>query len=181
MKLFKLVSVVGVILLAFPLAVHAQSGAIGLGPVVPIGPNPHARRVGYQVGGGLEFGPAASPFVFRLDALFDRMPFRYTPALPCAPPTGCAPQTGHEGVAAATFNVVIRPSAPGTRFFPYLIAGAGVYDYYDTEYPGSNAGAVGVNTGLGLRLPFLHAFVEARAHFIRHAPDCLPITFGVRF
>ncbi|MEJ2677943.1 MAG: hypothetical protein P8174_02580 [Gemmatimonadota bacterium] len=190
MKLFRLVPAFGVILLALPTAAHGQSGAIGLGPALPIGPNPDEPEVGWQVSGALEFGPSSSPVAFRLETLVSRIPFRYMPILPATPqalgavpcPTsGCVRQTAHQTLAAATFDLVIRPSAPATRLVPYLIAGAGVYDHYNTAYGGSNAVGVGVNGGLGLRLPFLHAFVEARAHFIRNAPDCLPITFGLRF
>lgn len=184
MKLFSLVPVVGVILvavilLALPHAAHAQSAVVGLGPALPIGPNPDEPEVGWQVSGALEFGPPLSPVAFRLEALFDRTPFRYTPHLPCLP-TGCARQTAHQTFAAATFDVVIHASTPATRLVPYLIAGVGVYDHYNTAYS-SNAVGVGLNGGLGLRLPFLHAFVEARAHFIRNAPDFLPITLGLRF
>lgn len=128
MKLFRLVPVFGVILLALPHSAHAQSGVIGLGPALPIGPNPDEPEVGWQVSGALEFGPSSSPVAFRLETLVSRIPFRY-----------------------------------------------------NTAYGGSNAVGVGVNGGLGLVLPFLHAFVEARAHFIRNAPDCLPITLGLRF
>ncbi|MEJ2185947.1 MAG: hypothetical protein P8Z36_08410 [Gemmatimonadota bacterium] len=180
MKLFRLVPVFGVILLGLPTAAHAQSGVVGLGPALPIGPNPDEPEVGWQVSGALEFGPSSSPVAFRLETLVSRIPFRYMPILPC-PTSGCVRQTAHQALAAAIFDVVLRPSAPATRLVPYLIAGAGVYDHYNTAYGGSNAVGVGVNGGLGLRLPFLHAFVEAHAHLIRNAPDCLPITFGLRF
>lgn len=165
----------------FPLAGRAQSvDIVALGPALPAGANPDAPRVGYQLDAGLEFGPARSPVAFRLEALWNSLPFRYTPVLPCAL-SGCSPQTAHERLLAAAFDVVLQPSAPTTRLVPYLIAGAGAYAYWNGRTAGSVAGGPGVNAGLGVRVPRLHAFIEARAQVVDNGPDSIPITVGLRF
>lgn len=192
MKASILALVLGAMLVVSPMAGSAQSiGMVGVGAALPVGANPDHPAVGFQLNGGVEFGPAASPVAFRLEALYDWLPFRYTPVLPC-PTAGCSPQSAHESLAAATFDIVLRPAAPTTRLVPYFIAGVGVYGYDDGKDDGSTVGlasslglgftaGLGLNFGVGVRLPFAHTFVEARVHVVRNAPDVLPIAFGIRF
>ncbi|MEJ2217294.1 MAG: hypothetical protein P8099_11850 [Gemmatimonadota bacterium] len=181
MKMLKMALVACAILAASPFAGEAQSaGIVGLGAALPVGANPDAPGVGYQLNAGFEFDPAGSPVALRLETLWDSFPFRYTPVLPCAIP-GCSPRTAHERLLAAVFDVVLQPSAPTTRLVPYLIAGVGMYGYWNSRTYGSTVGGPGVNAGLGMRVPRLHAFIEARAHVVDNGPDSIPIAVGLRF
>lgn len=181
MKMLKMALVGCAILAASPLAGEAQSaGIVGLGAALPVGVNPDAPGVGYQLNAGLELGRARSPVAFRLEALWDSFPFRYTPVVPCPPP-GCSPRTAHERLLAAVCDVVLQPSAPTTRLVPYLIAGVGMYGYWNGRTYASTVGGPGVNAGLGVRVPRLRAFIEARAHVVDNGPDSIPITVGLRF
>lgn len=74
---------------------------------------------------------------FRLDVLYDGLPFRYTPVVPCAL-SGGSPQSFHQSFAAAP-AASLAPAAAGRRRTRYLIvmeATTTGYSAYSPDLPG---------------------------------------------
>lgn len=169
--------VAGAAILTLPSRARAQAPvplhfSVGAGVALPSGSNPHELDTGYHLQAALEAGPMLLPIALRAELLFDHFGFSYTP--------GPTPVSGNERMVAGTLNALLLLRTH-TGVTPYLIAGGGLYDHHDSANNGLSGTDIGVNGGAGLRIAPLHAFVEARAHIVKHAPNYIPIGIGLVF
>ncbi len=155
---------------------------VGGGPAFPTGSQATFFDRGYQLQAALEAGTGLPPLSLRLEGLYNRFGFTLIEVWPCPPP-GCkpAPRDPREATFAATLNGILQPSARGLVLVPYALAGVGIYHHDDNAFSYLTGTDLGVNAGAGLRVPALHAFIEARAHMVRNAPNYLPVIVGLRF
>ncbi|MBA3341849.1 MAG: hypothetical protein H0T48_08425 [Gemmatimonadaceae bacterium] len=136
--------------------------------------------------GTLSFGIGGvdSPVGIRFDGMYNRFGDREGVA-------GTLDQ-GEARIAGLTGNLVFN--VYGTHSRVYGITGVGGYSYSPTGAGTKGTNDFGVNAGLGLWLPFVNGFVEARFHhFYRALPDAAtgtkgkksarfyPITFGILY
>ena len=163
------------------------SFGVSAGAVIPTGDLGDLQRSGYIVSGIAEMRPAVTPIGARFDLSYvgltgrDIDLFGRTPDL---------------GLVSANLNAVVNLGAGAmTSVRPYLLGGAGLYNYKVTEFVDggdlvttntSRETKFGLNGGAGLRfdLSGFSTFVEARFHNVFVADQNLqfvPISFGVMF
>ncbi len=159
-----------------PTAAHAQAVGwlrfeTGGGFALPTN-NPYSLRTGYQIQAAVETNSPGLPIALRLEGLFARFGYEHTFQPRCSGRGAkCAEirRSQHERIIAGTLNVLVQPSVeswPGLEVVPYLIAGGGFYDHKNSAGGAGSGIDPGVNGGLGIRIPKIHAFVEARMHFV---------------
>jgi hypothetical protein len=91
---------------------------------------------------------------------------------------------GNAQILAGTLNLVV-PFVSSDRL--YVIGGIGGYGFHSGIKGGTNTTDFGVNGGIGMFLPGLNGYIEARYnHFYRALPDkhaavFVPIVFGILF
>ncbi len=173
----KAVAALATLVLASALPAQGQSAQplhllLGGGVAFPNGTSQFSLGTGWQLQGGLELARPAVPAGVRVEAIYNRFAIN---------DPDCIGPCGHERSIAGIVDLTLQPRARGVRAVPYLIAGGGLYHHVVTPAPGESATDFGVNAGVGLRIPGLHAFIEAREHVVRNAPNYLPIVVGIRF
>lgn len=134
--------------------------------------------------GTLSFGIGGvdSPVGIRFDAMYNGFGDR----------EGGTLDQGRARITGLTGNLVFNIYGADTRL--YGVTGVGGYAYSPNGPGTKGASDFGVNAGLGLWLPFVNGFVEARFHhFYRALPDpatgtpakksarFYPITFGILY
>ncbi|HEX3233745.1 MAG TPA: outer membrane beta-barrel protein [Gemmatimonadales bacterium] len=148
---------------------------LGGGVTIPSGSTSDGLKTGWHGMGLIQFKPAASPVGFQIDGAYQQLKF-----------DGGG---GKDQIIDGTGNVVYTfQVSPETKFRPYLIGGAGVYNikakpdfggsFSDTKF-GLNAGA-----GFNVQASGVGLFVEGRFHnvFVTGSDfHFIPITAGVRF
>jgi len=133
----------------------------------------------------LAIGAVDTPVGIRFDAMYNA--FGDVNGTPEAPNT-----QGKARIFAITGNIVYDFFGQDTKL--YLIAGVGGYTYKPTGAGIDDESDFGINAGLGVFLPSVNGFIEARFHNVyRVLPDpasgmagkksaqFYPITFGVLF
>ncbi len=155
---------------------------VGGGPAFPKGSEARGFDRGYQLQAALETGTGLLPLTLRVEGFYNRFGFTLIDVYPCPPP-GCTPAPRHprEATFAGTLNGILQPPARGLALVPYALAGVGLYRHDDNAFSYLSGTDPGLNAGAGLRVPALHAFIETRMHVVRHAPNYLPVTAGIRF
>jgi hypothetical protein len=175
-------------LLLRPLPLRAQGGVpthfvVGGGVVWPSRGGDEELRTGYQLEIGVEAGRSGSAVTYRVKGLYDRFPSGVTLAFPCPLGVACRGETLHERRVGGTLDIVIAPSPAASPLVPYVVGGLGAY-WHDLTGPGGggigSATDFGVDLGVGVRLPRLHAFIEVDAHVVNDAADSVPLTVGFR-
>jgi len=133
----------------------------------------------------LAIGSVDTPVGVRFDAMYNA--FGDVNGTPESPNT-----QGKAKILAITGNIVYDFFGQDTKL--YFIAGVGGYTYKPTGAGIEDESDFGINAGLGVFLPFVNGFIEARFHNVyRSLPDPVsgapgkksaqfyPITFGVLF
>lgn len=151
---------------------QARPVSIGLagGVSMPTGELGDAFKMGYNVAGSIGFSPAAVPFGVRAEVAYQSFDADANVDFTLSTLYG-------------TLNGVFNIGSGATGMAPYLIAGAGVYNFggdVDSETD------FGINGGGGIRfaLSGFTTFLEARYHHVfseDEATNFIPITFGVQF
>ncbi|MCG6988481.1 MAG: hypothetical protein LJF06_09910 [Gemmatimonadetes bacterium] len=156
---------------------------VGGGVVVPRHGGDEELRTGYQLEIGVEAGRSGSVVTYRVEGLYDRFPSGVTLAFPCPLGVACRGETLHERRVGGTLDIVMAPSPAASPLVPYVVGGLGAYWHELTGAGGGGGdGATdfGVDLGVGVRLPRVHAFIELDVHVVTDAADCLPLTVGFR-
>ena len=175
-------------LLLRPLPLCAQGGVpthfvVGGGVVVPSHGGDEELRTGYQLEIGVEAGGSGSEITYRVEGLYERFPSGVTLSLPCPLGVACQGETLHERRVGGTLDVVMAPSPTASPLVPYVVGGLGAY-WHELTGPGGSGGNgatdFGVDLGVGVRLPRLHAFIELDAHVVNDAADSVPLAVGFR-
>ncbi len=167
---------VGSALAAAPMALHAQSSlTVSGGLSAPVSTLGDASNLGYNLAAGLQLGGTILPIGARLEAAYNSFGFKNG--------------GGDTRIVSATANAVYNIGH--TADAPYIIGGLGYYNraFTNTGINSTDANALGVNAGAGLRFPLagLSTFFEARFHAMlgeeRNAGTYkfIPITFGIAF
>lgn len=135
---------------------------------LPTGDDNEGVNTGFNVGGLLDFKPAALPFGIRVNADYHRF--------------GIEDVDNKLSILAVT-GAAKYDFATATSMAPYILGGVGMYrssvsdcDACDAETDfGFNVGG-----GLNFNLGTLGTFVEARYHVV-DGSGIIPIVFGIRF
>jgi opacity protein-like surface antigen len=191
MRLLPCVSSLTLIFALGATAAPAQSPVqfgIGGGVAVPIG-DLDANKVGWQGMALIRFRPGSSPLGLQIDGNYQRLTFK----------EGFFGGDGRTRIIHGTANLVFTfPTSEQSRFTPYLIGGAGIYNVnrdasnsndfdFETTKFGLNGG-VGFDIGAGSGVA---VFVEGRFHNIFDGTlddiggtsnaSVIPITVGLKF
>lgn len=167
---------VGSALAAAPTVTHAQTSLTVSGGVsAPVSTLGDLSNLGYNVAAGLQLGGTILPIGARLEGAWNSFGFKNG--------------GGDTRILSATANAVYNIGHDAGA--PYIIGGLGYYNraFNNTGINSSDANALGVNVGAGLRFPLsgLSTFFEARYHAMlgeeRNAGTYkfIPITFGITF
>jgi opacity protein-like surface antigen len=174
-----------------PLTLGASAGL-----TLPIGDFGDVTNTGFNVGAHLALRPATLPFGVRVEGQFNRFAVADNELIGFE-------ADGNVQIISGTANVVLGVPTDISAIRPYVIGGAGIYNYRssgrftlggETESGTASQTDFGLNGGAGVefRLGGLAAFVEARYHVIFNAPDddelegientrFIPIGFGIKF
>jgi hypothetical protein len=168
------------LLVAAP-AAHAQNARFGLGGgiSIPLGDFGDGANVGWQGTGAVTFAPENSALGFQIDGTYSQFGLD-------------GPLDVNSRFIYGTGNVVYTFStAPDTRFRPYLIGGAGIYNIGftgdDADLAGDSSTEFGINAGAGFNFDAggTGLFIEGRFHNVfgdgPSDAQFIPITVGVRF
>jgi len=150
--------------------------SLGGGVGVPLGTYDDVVKIGWQGTAGLSFVPHSLPFGIQIDGNYAQ--FCDESALDIK-----------SQLIYGTANAVYKfQSSESSRFRPYLIGGAGVYNSRATgsDAPDGSTTKLGVNLGVGFDFKAGGGglFVESRWHNVFLEGDnlkFLPITLGIRF
>lgn len=148
---------------------------LGGGVTIPSGSTSNGLKTGWHGTGLIQFKPVASPVGFRIDGAYQQL--------------GFDGGGGKRQVIDGTGNVVYEfQVSPETRFRPYLIGGAGVYNLKNKPDSSQTTSATkfGINAGAGFNIQAsgVGLFMEGRFHdvFVPGSDfHIVPITVGVRF
>ena len=148
---------------------------LGGGASIPSGSFSNFLKTGWHGMALVQFKPASSPVGFRVDGMYHQLNFK----------GGGEKRQIINGTANAVYDF---PVSPETKFRPYLIGGAGVYNVKDKpdNLPSASATKLGVNAGAGFNIGTASTafFVEGRFHnvFVSGSDfHFIPLTVGVRF
>jgi hypothetical protein len=168
----------------FASAAQAQtpvSFGLGGGVSLPLGDFGDAAKTGFHGTGLVEFQPASLPVGIRLDGTYHRIGFSDLQEDFAGP--------GNFQMITGTLNGVYTfQTAAESKFHPYIIAGAGVYNFkanFD-DFDDDSETKFGINGGAGFNMGMGSAsiFVEGRFHNVfteGSSTTFVPITLGVRF
>jgi opacity protein-like surface antigen len=159
-------------------ALQAQQAqfSLGAGAGVPLGTFDDVVKVGWQATAGVSLAPRNLPVSFQVDGTFgqfsDETPFDIKTQQ-----------------IYGTIDVVYRlRSHPSTRFYPYVVAGPGIYYSKATgdDALGGSATDFGINLGAGVdfRVADAALFLEGRFHNVFvDGPNrkFVPLNLGIRF
>lgn len=165
----------GVFLFGAPLHAQGVQLSLGGGVSIPLGTYGDFIKTGWQGTAGLALAPGRLPIGIQVDGSFAQF-------------SDETPLDVRTQLIYGTANAVYRfRSSPTTRFQPYLIGGAGVYNLKASgdDAPEGSTTKAGVNLGAGfdLKTTGVGLFLEARWHNAFLEGDnlkFLPITLGVR-
>jgi hypothetical protein len=133
------------------------------GVAVPDGQLSDVTKTGASGALMLAMGNIGSPFGVRFDAMYSWLPGRDSPADSLA-------ATGDARILGLNGNLIFSLVGVDTRL--YSIMGIGAYGYRPKASGARNADDFGWNAGLGVWLPMIGGFIEARYHtFYRALPD----------
>ena len=164
-------------------AVRAQGAefSIGAGPTVPLGDFGDVANIGYHGLVAVSFVPGSFPLGIQLQGMYQRLKFDDDPA------------DRSSQIIQGTANLVYKfKSSEESRFRPYLIGGAGIYNFKavggdDVSPPGEGSTATdfGINGGAGfdIKAGGIGLFLEGRFHNVfseGSSTNFIPITLGVR-
>jgi hypothetical protein len=159
-------------------AAHAQAEfSIGGGVGIPLGDFDDAAKLGWQGTAAVSFAPQNAPIGFQIDGSYAQY-------------SDDSPLDIKSQFIYGTANAVYRfATAQDSRFHPYIIGGAGVYNLKPTGDdvigdPGSET-KFGINAGAGFDIKAGGAglFVEGRFHNIfteGSNTTFIPINVGIR-
>ena len=168
---------IAMVAMTAPRAARAQvddqfSWGASAGAVIPANELAHDHTTGFNIGGSMAIGGLDQSWGIRIDGMFNRFGAK------------SGTSAGNAQILAGTLNLVV-PFVASDRL--YVIGGIGGYGYHPGVKDGTNATDFGVNGGIGMFLPGLNGYIEARYnHFYRALPDkhaavFVPITFGILF
>lgn len=171
------------------------------GAALPMGDMGDIGKLGFTIGGGVEFGASTLPFGLRAEIAYNR--FGEESASFTDPDLGTFSAEVRPSNLNLNLNAVIAPTVPAAQIRPYVIAGVGYYNSTidvsftsgGTTVDGSDdKGSFGLNGGGGVRFQFVgfSSFIEARYHHVLKGtidPESedgdwksggyLPILFGI--
>jgi hypothetical protein len=162
----------------FPSSASAQvndtfSWGLTAGAAVPVKELKKDHQTGVSAGITFAFGGVGQVFGVRIDGMFNQFGAK----------SGTA--AGNARILGATVNLVYSVFGDADRV--YVTGGVGAYGIRP-DVPGQDGkNDFGTNGGIGLWLPSVNGFIEARYHhFFRALPDkrpaaFVPITLGVLF
>jgi hypothetical protein len=157
---------------------------LGGGLAIPLGTFDDANKLGWQGMALVRFRPAGSPVGFQVDGNYMQMKFEGSPSV------------GKTQIIDGTANIVFTiPTSDETRFKPYLIGGAGIYNIKANPDVGPSASVTkfGLNGGVGFDIGSGPAifFAEGRFHNVfsgtinniggTSSASLIPVTIGVKF
>lgn len=168
----------------FASAAQAQtpvSFGLGGGVTLPLGDFGDAAKTGFHGTGLVEFQPASLPVGIRLDGTFHRIGFSDLQE-------DFAGEGNFQMITGTLNGVYTFQTAAESKFHPYIIAGAGVYNFkanFD-DFDDDSETKFGINGGAGFNMGMGGAsiFVEGRFHNVfteGSSTTFVPITLGVRF
>jgi hypothetical protein len=162
---------------AAPALAQGAELSLGGGLTLPLGNFDDAFKLGWHGTGAVSFVPENLPVGFQLDGTFSRL-------------SDESPLDIKAQMIYGTGNVVYKfKTSEDTRFRPYLIGGAGVYNLDtkgDDALGGGSETKFGLNGGAGFDFKAGSAgvFVEGRFHNVfteGENTNFIPFTVGVRF
>lgn len=179
-RFLKTVSIAAVSLIA-PVVSGAQTPASPVtvalmgGAAMPMGDLADGAKIGFTVGGGVEFGPSTLPFGLRAELAYTR--FGEESQSFTDPDLGTFAAKVRVSNLNVNLNAVLAPSVPAAQIRPYAIAGVGFYNStFDVEFNfdgtsgdvSDDKGSFGLNGGAGVRFQFVgfSSFIEARYHHV---------------
>jgi hypothetical protein len=153
----------------------AVSLGISAGAAIPVGDLADDYNTGYNGTVSLGFQSVGSPIGIRLDGMYNKLSDRGDRI------GGSLPDIR---IMSANANLVY--ALPGVGIRPYLIGGAGIYNYKQDVSGIDAENDFGLNGGIGAAFPLsgFTTFVEARYHHIfteDYATQFIPVTFGISF
>jgi hypothetical protein len=161
-----------------PLFAQGAEFSLGGGATLPLGNFDDFAKLGWHGTGAVSFVPQNLPVGFQIDGTFSRL-------------SDETPLDVKSQLIYGTGNVVYKFKSSGdTKFRPYLIGGAGVYnlDAKGDDVPSGieSVTKFGLNAGAGFDFKAGSAgvFVEGRFHNVFTEGDntnFIPFTVGVRF
>jgi hypothetical protein len=176
MKLSIAAAIVFLVMLSAPGA-QAQvddqySWGLTTGAAFPMNNLQKDHNTGVSAGITFAFGGVGQLFGVRIDGIFNQFGAKTDSA-------------GDARILAATINLVYTLFGESDRI--YLTGGLGGYTIRPDVAGQSTRNDFGTNGGIGLWIPSLNGFIEARYnHFFRALPDkrpatFVPVTFGILF
>jgi hypothetical protein len=163
---------------AYPSAASAQvndqfSWGLSAGAALPVKELKKEHETGINAGITLAFGGVGQLFGIRVDGMINRFGSK------------SGTDAGNARILGGTLNLVY--SLFGTENRLYAIGGVGAYGIRP-DVPGQDSKTdFGTNGGIGIWLPGVSSYIEARYHhFYRALPDkkaaaFVPITLGILF
>jgi hypothetical protein len=175
---FSIARLAAVLAMTFPLAAGAQmndqySWGLNAGAAVPTNDLAKDHDTGLNAGITFAFGGVGQLFGVRVDGMFSQFPAK------------SGTSAGNARILGGTVNLVMGILGDADRI--YATAGVGGYGIRPNVAGQDSKNDFGFNGGLGLWLPGVNGFIEARYHhFYRALPDkrpavFVPITLGVLF
>ena len=168
----------------FASAAQAQtpvSFGLGGGVTLPLGDFGDAAKTGFHGTGLVEFQPASLPVGIRLDGTYHRIGFSDLQE-------DFAGEGNFQMITGTLNGVYTFQTSPDSKFHPYIIAGAGVYNFKANfeDFDDDSETKFGINGGAGFNMGMGSAsiFVEGRFHNVfteGSSTNFVPITLGVRF
>ena len=179
-RFLKAVSIAAVSLIA-PAVTGAQAPASPVtvalmgGAAMPMGDLADGAKMGFTLGGGVEFGPSTLPFGLRAELAYTRLGEESQSFTD--PDLGTFSAAVRVSNLNVNLNAVLAPTVPAAQIRPYAIAGVGFYNStYDVEFSGGGTSfegsddksSFGLNGGAGVRFQFVgfSSFIEARYHHV---------------
>ncbi len=175
---FLIAAVLVSVVATFPSAASAQvndqfSWGLSAGAAFPVKELKKEHQAGINAGITLAFGGVGQLFGIRVDGMINRFGAKRDT------------EAGNARILGGTLNLVYSVFGSENRL--YAIAGVGAYGIRP-DVPGQDSKTdFGTNGGIGLWLPGISGFIEARYHhFFRALPDkkaaaFVPVTLGILF
>lgn len=178
-RLLFAVALAGIALVSLPFDASAQASnpirfGIAAGAAVPVSDLGDAYDLGFNGTVTIGLQPSMIPLGIRIDGAYNQFAAKDNTL------------GGNVHFTSVTGNLVYNVPTSGPA--PYLIGGAGVYNF-EINIPGFGSGSAnkfGWNIGGGIKLPLsgFDTFLEARYNQVQGEDGSLkfiPITFGVMF
>jgi hypothetical protein len=175
---FSIAAAIGILAVAFSSPASAQvndefSWGLTAGAAVPVKELNKEHQTGVSAGITFAFGGVGQMFGIRADGMINRFPAK------------SGTNAGNARILGGTLNLVYSLFGSENRL--YVIGGVGAYGIRPDVKGQESKTDFGTNGGIGLWLPGISSFIEARYHhFYRAFPDkkaapFVPITIGILF